>query len=158
MLREVKNKFRNIIVSTGATYDNEIDKTSKILKNKNYSFLHCVTIYPTPLNQLHLKRINYLKRYTKKVGFSDHSIGYGSNRNLASLFAMYNGAKMIERHIRILDKKDTKDGKVSIEPKDIYLIKKFSLLTKKDRKIIYKKILNIILTKLLAQKLENYQT
>jgi sialic acid synthase SpsE len=134
LLREVKNKFTNIIVSTGATFDDEIDKTSKILKNKNYSFLHCVTIYPTPLNELHLKRINYLKKYTNKVGYSDHSLGYGPKRNLASLLAIYHGAKMIERHIRILDKKDTKDGKVSIEPKDIFLIKKFSLLSKKKQK------------------------
>ena len=152
LLREVKNKFRNIIVSTGATYDDEIDKTSKILKNKNYSFLHCVTIYPTPLNQLHLKRINYLKKYTNKVGFSDHSLGYGSKRNLASLLAIYHGAKMIERHIRILDKKDTKDGKVSIEPKDIYLIKKFSLLSKKRQKDYLQKNFKYNFNKVIGSK------
>ena len=64
---------------------------------------------------------------------------------------------MIERHIRILDKKDTKDGKVSIEPKDIFLIKKFSLLSKKTERLFTKNF-KYNFKKLLAQKLENYQT
>tara|TARA_B100001057_G_scaffold501156_2_gene621171 strand:+ start:2523 stop:3488 length:966 start_codon:yes stop_codon:yes gene_type:complete len=139
LLREIKNKFSNIIVSTGATFDDEIDIAAKILKNKNHSFLHCVTIYPTPINMLHLNRINFLKKYTPKVGFSDHSLGYGSKRNLASLLAIYNGAKLIERHIRILDKKDTKDGKVSIKPEDISIIKKFSIMSKNKQKNYLKK-------------------
>ena len=36
--------------------------------------LHCVTIYPTPLNQLNLSRLEYLRNFTKNVGFSDHSL------------------------------------------------------------------------------------
>ena len=152
LLREIKNNFKNIIVSTGSTFDNEINYTSKILKNKNYSFLHCVTIYPTPLNELNLNRIKFLKKYTSNVGFSDHSLGFGSKRNLASLLAIFHGAKLIERHIRILDKKDTKDGKVSIEPKDISIIKKFSLLTKVKQKAYLKKNFNINFKKVLGSK------
>ena len=33
--------------------------------------------------------------------------------------SIYFGAKIIERHIRILGPKDSKDGPVSIDPKDI---------------------------------------
>ena len=36
--------------------------------------------------------------------------------------AIYYGAKIIERHIRILDVSKTKDGPVSIEPEDIKVI------------------------------------
>ena len=45
-------------------FDEEINKTHKILcSNKTpFTFLHCVTIYPTPLNQLHLSRFNFLKK------------------------------------------------------------------------------------------------
>ena len=130
LLRDVKKKFNKIIVSTGATFDNEIKKAANILKGKNFIFLHCVTIYPTPLESINLERINFLKKFTNKVGFSDHSLGFIKNRNLASMMAVYLGAEYIERHITILDKDKTKDGKVSIQPEDIRKIKIFSNLSK----------------------------
>ena len=48
-----KSNFDKIIVSTGATFDREIEKTVSILKNNNQKFalLHCVSIYPTPLHE-----------------------------------------------------------------------------------------------------------
>ena len=74
LLEEIKQYFNRIIISTGATYDDEIDKAYEILKNHNFDFLHCVTIYPTPLEKMHLSRMEYLKKYTKSVGFSEHSL------------------------------------------------------------------------------------
>lgn len=139
LLRDVKNKFNKIIVSTGATFDNEIKKAANILKGKNFTFLHCVTIYPTPLESINLERINFLKKFTNKVGFSDHSLGFIKNRNLASMMAVYLGAEYIERHITILDKDKTKDGKVSIQPEDIRKIKTFSSLSKSKQLNFLKK-------------------
>ena len=139
LLRDVKNKFDKIIVSTGATFDNEIKKAASILKGKNFIFLHCVTIYPTPLESINLERINFLKKFTNKVGFSDHSLGFIKNRNLASMMAVYLGAEYIERHITILDKDKTKDGKVSIQPEDIRKIKTFSSLSKSKQLNFLKK-------------------
>ena len=139
LLRDVKNKFNKIIVSTGATFDNEIKKAASILKGKNFIFLHCVTIYPTPLESINLERINFLKKFTNKVGFSDHSLGFIKNRNLASMMAVYLGAEYIERHITILDKDKTKDGKVSIQPDDIRKIKIFSSLSKSKQLNFLKK-------------------
>ncbi len=133
LLRDIKKKFKNIIVSTGATYDNEIKKASNVLGNKNFVLLHCVTIYPTPINKINLNRLKFLKKFSKKVGFSDHSLGHTKNRNLASMAAIYMGAEYIERHITILDKEKTRDGKVSIKPQDIQILKNFSKLTKKKQ-------------------------
>ena len=48
-----------------------------------------------------LNRINYLKKITKNIGYSDHSLAYGKSKHLASMFAIYFGAKIIERHIKI---------------------------------------------------------
>ena len=96
---------------------------------------------------MNLNRINYLKGFTTNVGFSDHSIGFGKNRNLPSLLAIFNGAKYIERHITILDKNATKDGKVSIQPEDIIELKKFSILTKKKQKQYLQKTTNLIIKK-----------
>ena len=50
-----------MIVSTGATKKNEIIEAKKTLGNKLLAFLHCVTIYPTPLNKCNLLKINFLK-------------------------------------------------------------------------------------------------
>ena len=68
MLKELKSNFNNIIVSTGATYDHEIKYASKILKIKKFALLHCVSIYPTPLKELNLRRIS-LKNILKTLVF-----------------------------------------------------------------------------------------
>jgi len=84
---------------------------------------------------MHLNRINFLKKKFGKAGFSDHSLGFGKFRNLASKIAVYKGASVLERHITIMDKNKTKDGPVSIQPKDIREVINFSQLSKSDQKI-----------------------
>lgn len=140
LIRETTKNFKNIIISTGATHDDEIKKTFDILKKSksNFSFLHCITLYPTLFRDLNLDRINYLKKYSKNVGYSDHSSSKGKFKNLASMAAIFFGAKIIERHIRILDIHESKDGPVSIEPKDINEVINFSKLTKSDQKLFLK--------------------
>ena len=136
LIRDIIKKFKSLTISTGATFDNEIQKTIKILKLKkvNYNLLHCVTIYPTPLKDLNLSRINYLKNLSKKeAGFSDHTLGQGKNKNLACKLAILNGAKVLERHITIKNPFATRDGKVSITPEDIKEILSFSKLKYSDQ-------------------------
>ena len=48
--------------------------------------------------------------------------------------SIYFGAKIIERHIRILSKDDSRDGPVSIEPKEIGEIIRFSKFSRQDQK------------------------
>ena len=72
MIEEIsKSKFKEIIVSTGCTFDHEIKKTSEILKNKEFTLMHCVSIYPTPLSEVHLENNHY--KFFKNVGLSEHS-------------------------------------------------------------------------------------
>jgi N,N'-diacetyllegionaminate synthase len=142
---EITDRYRNLIVSTGATYDDEIAQTVKILKKKkiNYSLLHCITKYPTKINDLNLNRINFLRKFSKKVGFSDHSLSIIKGKeNLATFLAIYKGAQIIERHIRITDHKKTKDGIVSILPEQIREIINFSRLNRKKQKTLIMKIMN----------------
>ena len=141
MIRELSKKFKHLIISTGATFDKEIVKTNEILKKKkvDYSFLHCVTLYPTPLNNLHLSRIKYLSDLTKKkVGYSDHSKSWNSNSLLSSKASIYYGAKIIEKHMTVLNESMTKDGAVSIRPEQISELKDFSSLSKEKQKIFLK--------------------
>ncbi len=118
MIRDLMENFQHLYISTGATLNEEIEKTAEILKGHSFSFLHCVTIYPTSLTCLNLERMNYLKRFTNEVGFSDHSL-VRKDGIKASVAAMMNGAKIIERHFTILSENETKDGPVSINPEQL---------------------------------------
>ena len=74
MLRELASKFDYLYVSTGATFDDEARHAALGRCNhaKDYSLLHCVTQYPTPIEEMHLNRISWLQQFTNEVGFSDH--------------------------------------------------------------------------------------
>jgi len=157
MIREMSKKFDNIVMSTGATYLDEINKSCEILNKskKIFSLLHCVTIYPTPINKINLKKIDFLKnKFKVPVGFSDIRNLLTKKKNLASKLSIYFGAQIIERHITILPKDMSKDGKVSILPEDIPEIKKFSKLTKDDQKIHLKDIYNFDVKNLENKKLD----
>jgi N,N'-diacetyllegionaminate synthase len=125
MIRELKERFEHLYISTGATYDYEIEKTAQILKDHRYTFLHCVTIYPTPLNFLNLARMNYLRRYAPEVGLSEHTLVKRDGIK-ASIVALMFGADVIERHFTILDEHETKDGPVSINPEQLRELVEFS--------------------------------
>ena len=130
-LKKLKKYFDKIILSTGATYDHEIDRAYNILNDHDFNFLHCVTIYPTPLNKMNLERINYLKKYSKPVGFSEHSLVKRDGIK-ASKVALWLGAEIIERHFTILGEEDSKDGPVSINQKLLEELSEFSKLDKES--------------------------
>lgn len=67
-----------IILSTGMATIEEVDKAMETLQSngcKNITLLHCVSAYPTPINECNLAVLGeYRKRYGVKVGWSDHSV------------------------------------------------------------------------------------
>ena len=125
LINDLKNKFNHIYVSTGATHDSEIETTADILRDQNFSFLHCVTIYPTPVDKLNLNRIDYLRQFTDSVGFSDHT--RPSQHGIKpDIVALWKDADVIERHFTILDSSQTKDGPVSVNPEQLKNIVDYS--------------------------------
>ncbi|MDP6125479.1 MAG: N-acetylneuraminate synthase family protein, partial [Candidatus Latescibacteria bacterium] len=118
MLEELKTAFKRVIISTGMMYDNEIAQAAKIMGDTEFAFLHCVSIYPTPLNKLHLARMEWLRGFTSTVGFSDHSL-VDRDGILASVAALAFGANIIERHFTLLPRGETRDGPVSINPEEL---------------------------------------
>lgn len=138
LIREVREYWNNIFVSTGASYDDEISKTAEILKGSNFHFLHCITLYPTPMEDLHLNRMSFLRRFTKNVGYSDHTHVESTNL-FASKIALALGATSIERHFTILEKDETKDGPVSIKPYQLKELNEFAKLSRFEMMLIIKK-------------------
>jgi sialic acid synthase SpsE len=139
MIRELKQRFEHLIISTGMTYDQEVEKTAGILKNHNFTFLHCVSIYPTPLDVLNLARMNYLRKFTPRVGFSDHTLVERDGLK-ASIVALYLGAEVIERHFRVVHPALTKDGPVSVDPKHLKELVELSKMKKSELEELVQKI------------------
>lgn len=138
MLRELKEHFNQLFISTGSTYDDEIEITAELLSGKSFSLLHSVTIYPTPLNQLHLARMNYLKKFTPSVGLSDHTL-VARDGIKAAVVALSQGAQIVERHFTILPPDATKDGPVSINPEQLAQIVEFSKMSIEEMQDYVKK-------------------
>lgn len=131
LLRELKRYWSTIFVSTGSTFDSEIEEACKLLQGVDLYLLHCVTIYPTPLEELHLKRLNFLRRFCSKIGYSDHS-KVSTTKLWASKLALALGAACIERHFTILEEDITKDGPVSITPVMLKELADFAKMSRVD--------------------------
>lgn len=132
LLEDLKKHWNTLFVSTGATYDDEIEKAAAILKGADFTFLHCVTMYPTPMEELHLRRMSYLRKFTGKVGYSDHS-KIADTDLWASKIALALGAECVERHYTILAPGETKDGPVSINPAQLKELREFADLSRHER-------------------------
>lgn len=131
LLREIIKYWNTIFVSTGATFDYEIHEAAKILAGSNFYFLHCTTIYPTPLKNLNLRRMDYLRKYTQNIGYSDHT-KVQDTQLIASKIALALGARCIERHFTVLERDQTKDGPVSINPSELKELTDFAKLSRPE--------------------------
>ncbi len=132
MIKVLKDNFDFIYVSTGASFDEEIIKTAEILDNKKSAFLHCVTRYPTPLEDLNIGRISWLKTFDRPVGYSDHSLKAKDGISALKI-SIAAGAQVIEAHYRIFPADQSKDGPVSIDKNQLKEVKEFSMLKKEDQ-------------------------
>lgn len=140
LIADIANHFNTLIVSTGATFDNEIQQTAVMLKEKNKKFalLHCVTNYPNTLAMAHLNRINWLRQFASQVGWSDHT-HVGRDGIKAAKVALMLGADYIERHFTILASDKTKDGPISINPALLRELADFSKLSQEGQKAVVAK-------------------
>ncbi len=99
---EIIKLKKKIILSTGNATSEEIDRTVKYIKKKSkrsykdLALLHCVSLYPTPIEKSNIKKIYYLKKKYPylTVGYSNHC-----PREEAVLSAVALGARIIEIHI-----------------------------------------------------------
>jgi len=110
-----------IIVSTGMSTFQEIDRTYKMLVNRKVkiALMNCVSEYPPDYRDINLGVITkMIKRYPKAViGHSDHT-----HDSYTCFAAVALGAKIIEKHV-ILDKKQSgPDQSVSIDFKELGLL------------------------------------
>ena len=125
--------FKHLYFSTSSLTFFDIKKIVKFLQLNNIKFtmLNCTCVYPTSLDKLNLQNIPFYKKEFNldNVGLSDHSNPYEDNL-LSSKLAIFQGIDVLERHFTILDKDETRDGKVSVTPEMIVELINFSKLSK----------------------------
>jgi sialic acid synthase SpsE len=135
--KKLKNfNFKKLFFSTSSLTLEEIKKTIKNLNEMGieYYMLQCTCVYPTPLDKLNLQNIEYFRNElgVQNVGLSDHSNPHEDNL-ISSKLAIFQGIDVLERHFTVLNIDETRDGKVSVTPKMMSEIKRFSRLSKEDQ-------------------------
>jgi sialic acid synthase len=102
-----------IILSSGLSTFPELSLALKELYANRVTLMHCVSKYPTPIEDANLFRIKKMRDYFPEyaIGYSDHTLGYE-----ACLLAVAMGAEMVEKHFTLDSNMRGSDHKCSIEP------------------------------------------
>jgi sialic acid synthase SpsE len=117
LLKYISSINKPIILSTGMSNFDEIETALNIFKTAKteIAIMHCISSYPTPINQCNLSLINTLiQKFDITVGYSGHELGY-----LPTLVAVSRGAKIIERHFTLNKNMVGFDHKISLEPDEL---------------------------------------
>jgi sialic acid synthase SpsE len=117
LLKSVAKLRKPVFLSTGMCDWEELDTAVEIFKASQcpLKLLHCVSIYPTPIEESNLKLMLAIRdRYQVPVGFSGHEIGC-----LATLIAVGLGACAVERHITTDKNMEGFDHKLSLDPEEL---------------------------------------
>ena len=118
LLKHIAKKKLPIIISSGASYLDEVKEAVKCIKtagNDKIVLLHCTSRYPTPLEDVNLRVMSTLKKVFKlSVGYSDHTIGI-----LVPAMATALGATVLEKHFTLDKNAKGPDHKASLDPKEL---------------------------------------
>ncbi len=115
--RHIARKGKPMIISTGMSTPEEIDRTVVAVRSERASFalMHCTSTYPTPYEHVQLGCIGWLQNlYAIPVGFSDHTLG-----NFAAFAAVAHGANILEKHFTISRSLPGPDQQGSMEPAEL---------------------------------------
>ena len=122
LINEIKKVNRPIILSTGMGSYNEIKKALKVIGRKKIYLLHCVSLYPCPIDLVNLERIKTLgKKFNLPTGYSDHSLGVE-----ACFAAIMMGSNVIEKHFTLNKNWKGADHGLSADQKDMTMICNFA--------------------------------
>jgi len=120
LLKYLALKNKPVIMSTGMCEIEDIDTAVNIFNDckVDLTLLHCVSAYPTPLDECNLLSLKKLKnRYNLATGYSGHEIGF-----IPSLIAVAMGAEVLERHITLDKNMVGFDHKISLDPSELELM------------------------------------
>ncbi|KQY58774.1 N-acetylneuraminate synthase [Aeromicrobium sp. Root495] len=112
LLRELARTGKPIILSTGMSTLDQVDKAVEILGTEQLVIMHATSTYPLPPEEANLRTIPVLaERYGVPIGYSGHERGLQ-----ISLAAVALGAVTVERHITLDRTMWGSDQAASLEP------------------------------------------
>lgn len=118
IIEHIARKGKPIIISTGASTIDEIDKAvNTLLKiNKNIVLMQCNTNYTANSENFKYINLNVLKEYKRRypyvmLGLSDHTHGHATILGAIAL-----GARIFEKHFTDDRSMDGPDHKFSMDP------------------------------------------
>lgn len=117
-LRKIGSLRKRVILSTGMSMLEEVEKAVEVLRTEGTQdiiLLHCNTEYPTPMEDVNLKAMLYMKEKMQlEVGYSDHTEGIE-----VPIAAVALGAKVIEKHFTFDKTMVGPDHRASLEPNEL---------------------------------------
>lgn len=113
LLKAMRSTGRPIIISTGMSTMEEIDRAVEVLGTENLLIAHATSTYPCPPHELNLRMIETLKgRFPEvPIGYSGHETGLATTWAAVAM-----GATFIERHITLDRAMWGSDQAASVEP------------------------------------------
>jgi len=122
LLKHIKATGRPIILSTGMSTIEEIDRAVAALSGAELMLLHTTSTYPSKDEELNLSVIDTLRqRYKLPIGYSGHEVGV-----MPSVFAVVGfGACAVERHVTLDRAMWGSDQAASLEPRGMELLSKY---------------------------------
>ena len=114
LIRAICKTGKPIIISTGMSTEEEVDKAVSLIKesSKDFAVLHCVSSYPTEDGDVNLRVIPTLKeKYDCPIGYSGHEKGIAICTSAVAI-----GACIIERHFTLDRTLKGPDHASSVEP------------------------------------------
>jgi N,N'-diacetyllegionaminate synthase len=119
LIQKAAERFPRVIISTGMATIGEIEEAVQALKTStpsaNVDLMHCVSLYPCPLEKSNPGRVRLLREaFSKKTGYSDHTLGVHS-----ALLALAHGATFFEKHFTLNRTQAGFDHANALEPKEL---------------------------------------
>jgi pseudaminic acid synthase len=118
LVTRIASTGRPVIMSTGMASPEEIAESVQAFRSaggRDLVLLHCVSGYPTPVEQSNLRRIPQLaEEYGCPVGLSDHTLGVE-----VAIASVALGACLIEKHFTLRRADGGPDSAFSLEPDEL---------------------------------------
>ncbi|MFW6065129.1 MAG: N-acetylneuraminate synthase family protein [Candidatus Natronoplasma sp.] len=115
LLDHISKKDKPTVVSTGLSNISEVEEAVRTFYsngNEKISLLHCVSNYPSSLENLNLNVIETMKKaFGVPVGFSDHTLDI-----IAPVTAVALGADIVEKHFTLDREMEGPDQELSLPP------------------------------------------
>lgn len=118
LVRRVAATGKPVIMSTGMASPEEIAESVDAFRDaggRDLILLHCVSGYPTPVDQSNLRRIPELTaQFGCPIGLSDHTLGIE-----VAIASVALGACLIEKHFTLRRADRGPDSAFSLEPDEL---------------------------------------